>query len=313
VVAIQLTRAAGPLSDLPALARRIEDLGYDAMWVGEVNAADAVVPATLGISNTGRLGVGTLLNIYTRSPTNAALASAGLGHLGGSRAAVVLGASSPLLVNRWNGIPYDRPASRLEDYLRFLRQALDGRRVSGPFRTFTSSGFALDDPPASPPRLLVAAAMPRSLRLAAEAADGVVLNWLAPADLPRVEHLTSRPEQTWLSVVVCPTDDGEAAARVLRPLMTDYLSAPAYAGLQHQAGRGDALAPVWERFAAGDRAGAQSRLPTSVIDELSCQGTPQECGTALRRIERDHGIHVIATVYLAEGQSYESVLAGMAG
>ncbi|HMC38046.1 MAG TPA: LLM class flavin-dependent oxidoreductase, partial [Acidimicrobiales bacterium] len=105
MVAIQLTPAAGPLSGLPALARRVEDLGYDALWLGEVNATDVVVPATLGVSSTRRLQVGGLLNIYTRSPTNVALAAAGLGHLGGARVAVVLGASSPVLVDRWNGIP----------------------------------------------------------------------------------------------------------------------------------------------------------------------------------------------------------------
>jgi len=140
-----------------------------------------------------------------------------------------------------------------------------------------------------------------------------VLNWLAPADLPRVEHLTSPPEQTWLSVVVCPTDDRQAAADVLRPLMADYLSAPAYAGLQRQAGRGAELEPMWERFAEGDRAGAQALLPPTIIDTLAVQGTPAECGTALRSIERTYGVHVIATVYLALGQSYQSVLAEMAG
>ena len=319
MVAIQLTQAAGRLRDLPALARRIEDLGYDALWIGEVNGTDAVVPATLAISATDRIGVGTLLNIYTRSPTNAALAAAGLGHLGGARAAMVLGASSPLLVQRWNGIPYERPAARLEDYLRFVRAALGGERVSGPFRTFTSSGFSLDRPPASPPRLLAAVAMPRSLRLASESADGVVLNWLAPTDLDRIEGLCAPPERVWLSTVVCPTSDRDAAARVLRPLMADYLSAPAYAGLQRQAGRGPDLQPMWERFAEGDRAGAQARVPDSVIDELVVQGSPQECGATLRKIEATYGIHAIATVYLPEAQyltedrPYESVLAAMAG
>jgi probable F420-dependent oxidoreductase len=313
MVAIQLTQAAGKLRDLPALAQRIEEVGYDAVWIGEVNGADAVVAATLAVTATERLVVGALTNVYTRSPTNAALAAAGLGHLGGARVAVVLGASSPLLVQRWNGIPYEQPVARLEDYLRFLRQALDGQRVSGPFLTFTSSGFSLDQPPRPSPCLFVAAAMPRSLRLAAESADGVVLNWVTPADLEQIEHLTSPPERRWLSVVVCPTGDREAAARVLRPLMASYLSAPAYARLQQQAGRGPALQPMWERFAAGDVAGAQAQLPASVIDELVVQGTPEECGVTLRKLELVYGIHVIATIYLAEGQHYESVLAEMAG
>ena len=76
---------------------------------------------------------------------------------------VVLGVGSPLFVERFNGIPFDRTFARLRDTLRFLREAMTGDRVRGPFVTIVSDGFALEDRPAAPPALLVAATGPRAL------------------------------------------------------------------------------------------------------------------------------------------------------
>jgi alkanesulfonate monooxygenase SsuD/methylene tetrahydromethanopterin reductase-like flavin-dependent oxidoreductase (luciferase family) len=101
---------------------------------------------------------------------------------------MVLGVASPLLVERWNGIPYHRLHDRLSDVLHFVRSALDGGRVPNEFKTFTSTGFALPGAVESP-MLLVAACGERALELAATEADGVVLNWITPDDLDRIAPL----------------------------------------------------------------------------------------------------------------------------
>lgn len=306
--AVQLTQDAGPLGDLPQLARRLEEIGFQAAWLGEVNGSDVVVPATIVASNTTSLSVGSLFNVFTRSPTNVAMAAAGLSQLAPARTLTVLGASSPLLVERWNGIPYERPYARVRDYLRFLKDVLAGERISREFSTFRSRGFSLSDPPAVVPDVLVAAAMPRSIALGSEEADGVVLNWVAPHDLDRLQTLTGDRSRVWLSLVVCPSPDRTEVDRIVRPLMSDYLSAPSYAGLQRQVGRGGSLEAMWDRFAAGDRDGARAQLPSAVIDELVVSGDPQQCGRALRDIEADLGVHAIATLYLPSGLGYLDAL-----
>jgi probable F420-dependent oxidoreductase len=312
VVALQLTAEAGRLPDLPRLSGRIEKLGYDGLWIGEVNYADAVVQASVAAGASRALRIAPLFNVFTRSPTNAALAAAGLAHQAPGRIIVVLGASSPLLVQRWNGIPYERPFSRVRDYLEFLSAALSGERVQGEFATFSSDGFSLADPPASPPQIFVAAAMPRSIQLAARKADGVVLNWLTADDVGRVNELSADRTRIWLSMMVCPSPDPAVVDRLLRPLVTDYLAAPAYAGLQRLVGRGRQLAPMWELFALGDRAGARRALPQALLEELVVWGSPEECGRRLGEIEKHTGIHPIATLALPEGSDARSALQAMA-
>lgn len=301
MVALQLTPEAGPLPALPELCGRMEQLGYAGLWIGEVNYVDAVVQASVAATASRTMRVAPLVNVFTRSPTNAALAAAGLAHLAPGRINVVLGASSPLLVQRWNGIAYERPFPRVRDYLYFLRAALTGERVQGEFATFSSDGFTLADPPATPPQIFVAAAMPRSIQLASREADGIVLNWLAPDDVARLDELPADRTRVWLSMMVCPSADPAVVDRLLRPMLADYLAAPAYAGLQRLAGRGQQLTTMWELFAAGDRAGARRALPQAVLEELVVWGSPEECGRRLGDIEKQTGIHPIATLALPEG------------
>lgn len=312
MVALQLTAETSHLPDLPQLSGRIEKLGYDGLWIGEVNYADAVVQASVAANASRVLRVAPLFNVFTRSPTNAALAAAGLAHLAPGRIIVVLGASSPLLVQRWNGIPYERPFSRVRDYLHFLRVALTGERVQGEFATFSSNGFSLADPPTTQPEIFVAAAMPRSIQLASRNADGVVLNWLTPGDVGRLGGLPADRTRVWLSMMVCPSPDPAVVDLLLRPLVADYLAAPAYAGLQRLVGRGPQLAKMWELSAAGDRAGARRALPQAVMEELVVWGSPEECGRRLGEIEKQTGIHPIATLVLPKSADAQYSMQTMA-
>lgn len=313
MVAIQLSDLSQPLGELPTFSGRVERLGYTAAWVGEVNAFDAVAPAGLLALGSSSITIGALFNIFTRSPTNVAISGAGLANLAPARTAVVLGASSPVLVEQWNGIPFVRPLDRVRDYLRFLGVAYEGGTVTGSFVTFASSGFRLQVPPAEPPQLLLAAAGPRMMSLASKAADGVVLNWVTPADLERLPMLQCDRNRIWVSMIVCPTADRQLVEGMVGPLMASYLSVPAYAQLQRQVGRGAALGPVWDSWARGDRSGAQSQLPDSVVDELVVWGRPEACGAQMRELEALYGANVIATVLLPPGSSYEDIVVRMAG
>jgi alkanesulfonate monooxygenase SsuD/methylene tetrahydromethanopterin reductase-like flavin-dependent oxidoreductase (luciferase family) len=223
---------------------------------------------------------------------------------------VTLGVASPLLVERWAGIPYRQLHARLRDVLHFLRRALTGERVTGDFATFTSSGFAVPSPPTRPPELLVAACGPRALELAATEADGVVLNWVTPADLDRIEPLPAERAQVSFVVPVCPTPDRSTMEAVMRPVVGDYLQAPAYADQQRRLGRGDALGPMWDAWAAGDRRGAHAAVPDAVLDELVVWGRPEGCRARLDEMASTTGARPIAAYFTPPGTTYERVVVG---
>ena len=292
---------------LPSVAADLEAAGYSSIWSGEVGNTDALVPAVLVASGTASAGVAAVLNVYTRAPTALAMSAATLADAAPGRAAIVLGASSRLFVERWNGIPFTQPVARVRDVLRFLRQTLTGGRVQGDFATFSTSGFRLQEGPAHPPSLLVAASSPQMTRLAAQEADGVVVNWVAAGDLDRIGELPSDRARVTMVMVVCPTEDRDAVEAVARPLMASYLVSPAYADVQRRVGRGPALAAMWEAWGRGDAAGAQQALPREVIDELIVWGTPEGCAVRLAAIGRDAGAQVVTMALLPHGAAFEEV------
>ena len=307
MVAIHPPADAAAIPRYGTIAGELEASGYDGIWIGEVNTFDAVTATAMAAIGTERAEISVLLNTFTRAPTTLAMTASTLARVAGGRLNVILGVASPLLVERWNGISYRQPHARLRDVLRFLRRALEGGRVDLPFATFSSEGFALASPPAEPPGLLVAACGPRALELAAREGDGVVLNWISPEDLERIDPLPDDRSRVSLVVPVCPVADRAAMEARMRPTVTDYLQAPAYAAQQRRLGRATALEPMWAAWGRGDRHAARAALPTVVLDELVVWGDPARCRSRLDDIERKTGAHVMASFFLPAGTQFHDV------
>jgi alkanesulfonate monooxygenase SsuD/methylene tetrahydromethanopterin reductase-like flavin-dependent oxidoreductase (luciferase family) len=134
-----------------------------------------------------RLGTG-IVSVFTRGPAVLAQQAAALADASRGRFVLGLGASSDVIVSRWNGIPFERPLARVRDTVAALRPVLAGERGPG--------GFKLEQAPASEVPIYLAALRDRMLELAGEVADGAFVNFLP---LSAVEH------------VVAKIRDGEAA------------------------------------------------------------------------------------------------------
>ena len=165
-----------PFDGIPLAAQRelfaeLPDLGYTDVWSSEVDGADAFTPLVLASVWAPALRLGTAIApVFTRGPATLAQCAASLAAAAPGRVAIGIGASSDLIVERWNGTAFDRPLERVRDTARFLRAALAGARVTERYETFAVDGFRLGLVPDPPPRLLVAALRPGMLRLAGEIA-----------------------------------------------------------------------------------------------------------------------------------------------
>ncbi len=252
--------------------------------------------------------VAAVLNVYTRAPSTLAMTAAALADLAPGRVAIILGVASPLLVARYNGMPYEQPLTRLQDVTRFLRMAMEGGRVRGEFETFTTGGYGLIDKPATPPRLYIASSGPRSMAFAAAHADGVVVNWTGPDELDRLPELPSDRSKVILQYMMCPTDDLEAIEALMRPIIADYLCAPAYAGLQRRLGRGRAFEAMWAAFERGDRAGVHANLPAEAIHHFVISGTPPQCRDRIAAIQREAGCRMAIALYPPPGVAFRDAI-----
>jgi probable F420-dependent oxidoreductase len=266
------------LAEHRELYRALPGWGYTDAWSAEVSGADAFTPLALAAAWEPTLQLGTaIVPAFTRGPALIAQSAAALASAAPGRFTLGLGASSPAIVEQWNGIGFTDPYRRTRDVLRFVRTALAGAKVTGDFDTFTSKGFRLDLR-VEPPPILLAALRPQMLALAGREADGAILNWLAATDVATCLAEVKNPDSTIVArIFVCPTEDA-AYARVLgRRLISSYLTVGAYAEFHRWLGRGDVFGPMWKLWAEGDRAGASAAIPDEVVDALVVHGSPADC------------------------------------
>jgi len=185
----------GLVSSMPAArsreaVARAAELGYGALWVGEGAGRDpfAQLAALADVSGSMTLGT-SIVNIFGRDAMAARMGAMTLHELTGGRFALGLGVSHVHLVQKLRGHAYEKPLTRMREYLEDYRQL----PYRGPL-------LEADDGAASEPPVLIAALGPRLLELAATAADGTlpffvsaeriawmrgVLDGAAPSDRPR--------------------------------------------------------------------------------------------------------------------------------
>jgi probable F420-dependent oxidoreductase len=260
------------------LIEQLPDLGYTDAWSAETAGVDAFTPLVLASQWAPRLRLGTaIVPVYTRGPGLLAMSAATLAELAPGRFVLGIGASSPVIVENWNAQAFDRPFARSRDTLRFLRSALAGEKVSEEYETFSVGKFRLERPPVQPPSIMLAALRPGMLRLAAKEADGAITNWLGAGDVPKVRGEIGADAELAARIFVCPTEDAEAARGLGRLLISSYLTVSVYAAFHDWLGRGEALAPMHEAWAAGDRKKANSAIPDAVVDDLIVHGSIDEC------------------------------------
>jgi probable F420-dependent oxidoreductase len=278
--------------DLPTsqrVARRAEELGYESIWIADTGAGpDAFVVAAATAAVTERMRIGTaVVPAYTRSPSVMAAAAGSVGQLAPGRFVLGLGASSETIVDRWGGVPFVRPVTRMRETTTVVRAMLDGERVTFEGRTLRTAGFRLVSPPPEPVPIYLAALMPAMLELVGEIADGVVLNMMPVEALPRMlEHVRAGaaragrdPEgfEVVARFQTFVTDDVARARSVMRLMMGPYFATSVYNRFVAWCGFPDEAAAILDAWQAKDRARNLASVTDEMIDRIAIVGPADVC------------------------------------
>ncbi len=283
-----------PLSEHRDWFREMIDLGYTDFWSVEAGGTDAFTPLALAAAWAPEARLGTaIVPVFTRGPATLAMSAASLAEAAPGRFTLGIGASSNVIVERWNGIPFEAPYQRVKDTVLFLRRALAGEKIEERYASFAVQGFRLQTLPlAVQPPILVAALREGMLRLAGRHGDGAILNWLSVEDVRRVApivHAGGPGKQIVARLFVIPTADRGLARAIARRAAAAYLTVPVYAAYHEWLGRGEVLASLWSHWQAGDRKAAVEALPDAVVDELVIHGAPEACREHVERY-REAGV-----------------------
>jgi probable F420-dependent oxidoreductase len=269
---------------LPAherFVRTLEDLGYTDVWTSEAQDLDGFTPLALASqwARTLRLGC-ACFPVQTRGPGLFAMSAAALALAAPGRFVLGIGSSSEFIVRNQNARPFEKPFAYTRDMARFLRAALRGEKVRHEYESFAVRGFALRRELPEPPPILVAALRPGMLELAGREADGAILNYVAPEDVPKVvPHVKKYGEAKEITarIYVCPTREAEKVRVVARASIAAYFAVPTYRAHQEWLGNAPLFEAMWQRAAAGDWKGARAALSDEAVDRYYIHGPAEYC------------------------------------
>jgi len=238
-------------SEMLSFARRVEELGYRRLWVGETFGRDPFAQLAAMGSATTALGMASgIANIYHRHPGVMLMGANTLAEQTGGRFTLGLGVSSPVIVSKVRGLDYDKPLAFLRSYLDAMAEA-----------NYTSV------PPEAPVPVVLAALGPRMLELAAERTAGAHPYNTTPEHTAFAREVMGPDAGLFVEQKVMLTTDPAQARATGAKVLRFYSRAPGYVN-------------AWKRlgFSDDDIATQSPRL----VDALVAWGTVERIRDRLK-------------------------------
>jgi probable F420-dependent oxidoreductase len=286
---------------LPEFARRAEELGCTEVWSEEAGGADAVTGLAAAAVTTTCVALGTgIIPVFGRAPAVVAMEAAGLQLLSGGRFRLGLGASTPTIATSWRGEAYERPITRLVEYMDVVRRLLAGEKVTHSGLVHLD-GFRLQLPaPLPPPAPVYLAALgERALTVAGRHADGIILGNMTPQGVAQsVETVRNAAadrgrEPGAVDVVgrisVLVEEDLDRARARVRRIAGFYLSTDVYRRSLSRQGFGAQVDHFAARWDAGERRRAVEQLSDEVLGAFTVFGDERTVKDGIARF-REAGL-----------------------
>ncbi|MEC8833411.1 MAG: TIGR03620 family F420-dependent LLM class oxidoreductase [Pseudomonadota bacterium] len=193
-------------------AKRIEDLGFSALWLPETVGRNPFAHAAWLLANTSSLVIATgIANIYHREPGVTLAAQNTLAEQSDNRFLLGLGVSHKPLVEGLRGLNYGPPVATMRDYLDKMAASPYG----GP-------------PPKDKPPTVIAALGPKMLELASRKCDGAHPYFTSPAHTKMAREVMGPDSLLCVEQKVVFETDPTKAREISRKAARTYQGLPNY-------------------------------------------------------------------------------------
>lgn len=193
-------------------ARRLETMGYGALWIPETLGRDPFAHAAVLLDRTERIVVATgIANIFNRHSGAMKQAQNTLAEHSGDRFLLGLGVSHAPLVAGVRKLDYSKPLTHMREYVAGMAESM-----------------YLAPAPAQTPKTLLAALGPKMLELAASAADGAHPYWTTPEHTAVAKEALGPDKMLCVEQKVVLCTDATDARAAARQALAMYITLPNY-------------------------------------------------------------------------------------
>ncbi len=278
---IDAATLAPNLREMPALARAVEDIGFDGLWTSETQH-EPFLPLALAAEHTSRIELGTAIAVaFPRSPTVLAHIAWDLAAQSNGRFILGLGTQVKPHIERRFGMVWEAPTAKLREMILSMRALWDAWQgdgkinFRGEFYKLTLMTPFFNPGPIEHPNIpiYIAGVNEKLCHLAGELCQGFHVHpfhsarYIREMILPNIEKGAqqvgrTRAEIQLSSAIFVATN--EAEKEMARAQISFYASTPTYRPVLEIHGWGE----TGEQLSAMAARGKWAEMPAQITDEI---------------------------------------------
>ena len=228
--------------------RGAEERGFPSIWMTNAFAFDAITALSAAGRETSKIEMGTaVVPTYPRHPVVMAQQALTAQSASGGRFTLGIGLSHESMITGALGLPFERPARHMREYLEVLMPLLAGQpaAVDGDLYHVRARVTAPSEPRTS---VVVAALGPQMLKVTGELADGTILSWVGPKTIdshiaPTIGKAAASAGRASPRIVaglpISLTSDPDGARQRFAPQVAGYGALPSYRAMFDREGVSD--------------------------------------------------------------------------
>lgn len=282
----------------------------DSIWIPETWGMDcgSTLAMVSQIATKPKIG-SSIMNIYSRSPSLIAMTAATLDTISKGRLILGLGTSSKAIIENWHGLEYEKPLSRMREYVTIIHEILSGEKITHDGKFFHLEDFnILIKPVRKKIPIYLAAINKKMVDLTWNIADGVIF-YLQPIDVLRniiTDMQKKRQIDVACQLITCVSENKTSAAERAKKTIAFYVSVgEIYRNYLSNNGFENETAKIFGEYTKSGLKNVHNFVSDDMLDALAVYGKPDEISKKVKKFI-DAGVNLPILQFNPVGDVMES-------
>ena len=275
-------------------SKKLNIIKPDVIWIPETWGMEnfSMLSSASLENNFSKIG-SSIINIYSRSPTQIAMGAATVDTISNERLILGLGTSTKSIVEQFHGKKFVNPVQRMKEYIEIIRLALTGNKINYSGKLLSLENFSLlIKPPRVNIPIYLAAVNQKMINLAWEIGDGVIFYLRPKNEIKSTLEIMQKNRRidSTLQIITCVHEDSEKAVERAKKTLAFYISVgEIYRTFLSNNGYKNEVDNIYNEYTTSGLKNNFKLVTDKMVKDLCISGTPTESLHQLKKF-RDTGI-----------------------
>ena len=271
-------------------SKKLDSVRPDVIWIPETWGMEnfSMLSSVSLENNFSNIG-SSIINIYSRSPTQIAMGTATVDTISNQRLILGLGTSSKPIVEQFHGKKFVDPIQRMREYVEIIRLALTGNKINYSGKIFLLENFSLlIKPPRANVPIYLAAVNQKMINLTWEIGDGVILYLRPKNEIKSTLGIMQKQRKidSTLQIITCVHEDSDKAVERAKKTLAFYISVgEIYRKFLASNGYKNDIMNIYDEYKSTGLQNNFMFVTDKMVKDLCICGTPSESQQQLKEFK----------------------------